>query len=377
MRILHVVATAARTGVEAVVLELVRVLHEHGTDCAVVCLADGPLVAQLRAINVVCTVIPLRGKADMRAILRLRDHINTYAPQIVHTHGPRAMFIGNSAAVLAHPRPRIITTLYEFSYTKAKDTRLYRLYGALEWLLEKTTTDAMIAISDAVLQDALTARGIARAKLSRIYVSIDAQHFLHVPDPTHIHTARARLLGGDAHDTTLIGAVGRFIPLKNHRTLIAAMPAIRAAVPNAQLVLVGDGDLRAEYQAQAAALGVPLHLPGVQSDMPTVYHALDLMAHPSSTESYGMVALEAILCGTPVVGSAVGGMAEILAQSPTDTRLAAHTIEDPAVWAAAIIARLQGPRNTLSQRQQIAAQFSAQTFLDEHLRVYQAVQNAR
>jgi glycosyltransferase involved in cell wall biosynthesis len=92
---------------------------------------------------------------------------------------------------------------------------------------------------------------------------------------------------------------------------------IRAAaeVPGLQVVIGGDGPLRAELEALAASLRVPAKFLGYvkEDDLPSLYRAADLFVLPTrALEGFGLVAIEAMACGTPAMGTPVGAIPEVL-----------------------------------------------------------------
>jgi glycosyltransferase involved in cell wall biosynthesis len=125
---------------------------------------------------------------------------------------------------------------------------------------------------------------------------------------------RAELgLGADAK---LILYVGRFVEAKGMRELFAAFEALHREDPRRQLVLVGDGVMRAELLALIEARGLQqaVHLPGAvePEGVARWIGACDLLTLPSWSEGYPNVVVEAIACGRPVVATTVGGTAEIV-----------------------------------------------------------------
>jgi glycosyltransferase involved in cell wall biosynthesis len=92
---------------------------------------------------------------------------------------------------------------------------------------------------------------------------------------------------------------------------------IRAAaeVPGIQVVIGGEGPLRAELEALAASLGVNARFLGYvrDEDLPSLYRAADLFVLPTrALEGFGLVAIEAMACGTPALGTPVGALPEVL-----------------------------------------------------------------
>ena len=106
-------------------------------------------------------------------------------------------------------------------------------------------------------------------------------------------------------EALLVGHVGRFHPVKNHRFLIEVFAAVRRSRPNAELILAGDGELRPEVEGQVRDRGLDgwVHFVGVRADVPEVMAALDVLVFPSIYEGLGMVVVEAQAAGVPTVVS--------------------------------------------------------------------------
>ena len=115
----------------------------------------------------------------------------------------------------------------------------------------------------------------------------------------------AALTGLPGTATPLLLAVGRLVARKGHRTLLRAMPAVLEAHPDAKLVIVGRGHMRGTLMRQAKRLGVG-HAVTIQPGMPfdelaQHFRSADLVVYPSYYEGQGLIPLEALASGTPVV----------------------------------------------------------------------------
>jgi glycosyltransferase involved in cell wall biosynthesis len=129
-------------------------------------------------------------------------------------------------------------------------------------------------------------------------------------------------------DAPVIANVGRFEPQKNHTCLLQAM----TRVPDAHLVLIGDGPLRPEAEHLARTLGISerVHFLGRRPDVPQLLRMSDVYVQPSRFEGFGLAALEAMAAGVPVVASSVPGLASVVAgagvlfPSGNERRLAAE-----------------------------------------------------
>lgn len=115
-------------------------------------------------------------------------------------------------------------------------------------------------------------------------------------------------------DAPLIGIVGRLVPVKNHRLFFEAAARVKAARPAARFVVVGDGELRAEIEAQVEALGLrdSVVFTGWIQDVAPVYADLDVLAISSLNEGTPVSIIEALAARCPVVATAVGGLPDLL-----------------------------------------------------------------
>lgn len=108
-----------------------------------------------------------------------------------------------------------------------------------------------------------------------------------------------------AEDAFVIGHVGRFNAVKNHTFLLDVFTEVKRHNENAVLLLVGDGDLRAEMEQKAATLGISDHVifTGVRSDVPDLMQAMDCFVFPSLYEGLPVTLVEAQAAGLPCIVS--------------------------------------------------------------------------
>jgi glycosyltransferase involved in cell wall biosynthesis len=173
-----------------------------------------------------------------------------------------------------------------------------------------------------------------------ISMGVDTERFRPATGPSELR----RNLG----DGPVILFVGRLAEKKGVRYLLEAMPAVLTEAPDAMLVIVGDGPLRAELEAQARALSIThnVRFEGAKrpDELPAYYHAADVFAGPSivaeggDTESFGLVFAEAMACGCPVIASNVGGVGDIVKDGETGLLVAQKDPEALAVGICRVLA---------------------------------------
>jgi glycogen(starch) synthase len=176
----------------------------------------------------------------------------------------------------------------------------------------------------------------------------------------------------------LLFCAGRVVPDKGFDVALHAFAAVAERVPGARMVIAGDGPERAPLAALAARLGVAerVSFPGWVSPDET-FDLLDrstLVLVPSLLEGFGLVALEAMLMGRPVVAARVGGLPEVVADGETGVLVPAG---DPGALSAAILALLDDPDAMLEMgqagRRRALRHFSARRHADEWDALYRRV----
>jgi len=113
-------------------------------------------------------------------------------------------------------------------------------------------------------------------------------------------------------DDILLGMVGSFSQQKNHKGMLHIM----AVLPEKyKLVLVGEGPLILRIRDKAAQMGLSrrISILGYRKDIAEIFHTIDILVIPSLWEGFGLIAVEAMACGTPVVASNVPGLAGVVA----------------------------------------------------------------
>jgi glycosyltransferase involved in cell wall biosynthesis len=111
----------------------------------------------------------------------------------------------------------------------------------------------------------------------------------------------------------VVGAVGRLVPIKDHRTLLRAAALVSAAGVDVRVLLVGSGPEREGLQSQATGpLEGRVCFAGDSSRVPDMLNAMDVFVLPSLNEGMSNTLLEAMACGLPVLATNVGGNPEII-----------------------------------------------------------------
>ena len=160
---------------------------------------------------------------------------------------------------------------------------------------------------------------------------------------TDRNTERARRLLGIPLDAELVAFVGRLQQFKGPQVLIRATAELVRRDPDRKLRVIicggasGAASTERQYMELAAELGVSRRVrfldPRPPEELVTIYQAADIVAVPSYNESFGLVAMEAQACGTPVIAARVGGLPVAVSEGETGLLVDGHDIGD---WADAI-----------------------------------------
>ncbi len=166
--------------------------------------------------------------------------------------------------------------------------------------------------------DRIPARYIANSETTRGYMLRDAPWLdparitvvFNAVDAERFAQASPAPLGLPA-DALVVGFIGRLIERKGLPELASAWPIVAAAQPHAHLVIAGSGEWEGELRRRLRE-APRVHWLGFRTDAPALMKAFDIALAPSWEEPFGIVAVEAMAAGTPVIASDSGGFAEVL-----------------------------------------------------------------
>ncbi|MGQ9909758.1 MAG: glycosyltransferase family 4 protein [Candidatus Flexifilum sp.] len=287
-------------------------------------------------------VIPQLGRAlhpvrDLITIYRVYRLIRRLKPDIVHTHTAKAGFVGRIAAWLAGV-PVIVHTFHGHVFHGYFSPLLTQVFLLLERFTARIST-AVITLSEDLRRDLAERYRIARkSKITVLPLGLDLAGFAAAPR----RGGQFRQQIGVAADAPLVGIVGRLVPVKNHALFLDAAARIHAQRPDVRFVIVGDGELRADLEAQVDALGLRpvVTFTGWLRDLIPVYSDLDVLVISSINEGTPVSVIEALAAGCPVVTTAVGGLRDLLENGAFGTLVPAG---DAAALSAAIEAVIAQP----------------------------------
>ncbi len=364
MKVLYVVTSLVRGGAETHVVELARGAVDRGINVTVAYLKGAPYWRDaLVEAGVDIAPLAMARYGDPRSIARLRAAMRSIRPDVLHAHLPPAELYSRLALAAGAPA-RV------FVLTRHNDEGFYhgpwhRELG--DWVARRA--DVVIAVSDAVRDQTHRYLGVSPANTRTIQHGIDTEPFSRI---TSAERNRLRSEWGAVDDTVVVGTVGRLAPEKALHVLLEGFARYRAlARQPSRLVVVGCGPLEAELKARSIELGLAdaVVWAGFREDIPAVMSSFDVFALSSQYEGFGIVLLEAMAAGKPVVATKVSAIPEVVEDGVTGLLGPA---DDPYAFSAAL---LQLEASSLRQKLGMAGRKRASKFImdrmiDETLAAY-------
>jgi len=302
IRVVELLATGTSGGAQEHVVNLVTRIDPSRYDVSVAALSAGSTVRKLERMGIPVCVID--DPDDAGAVQAVAGHMAANGADIVHNHMYRAEIVGTRAAMslasVGRKRPAVVSTVHSSRVRSDADRETVRALTS--------QMDRLIAVSRAI-EAKLEDEGRTAAPVSLIYNGVELGQYDHQEPCCTLRDEYGMEAG-----SRLVGVVARLEPEKGHPTLLEAWPAVLRAVPDAYLLVVGEGTRRDALEAQARAFRIAHRVvfTGRRDDVPAVTAALDVAVLPSYREAQGMTILEALALSRPVVASNVGGIPEMI-----------------------------------------------------------------
>lgn len=284
---------------------------------------------------------------------------------LIHTHGVRANFLGRYATKLTGI-PNICTM--------HSDSRLdygSKLKERAVWFADNignSWCNGFIGVSRD-MSEKLAIRGIPREKIHTVYNGIDLNEVRSGANPE----ATKKKLGIDPK-LRLIGTVGRLVEVKGHNDMVSALPFIMQKVPEAALLIIGDGRCLEPLRQQSENLKIQdrVFLPGRIKFPWNEMKACEIGCFPSINEAIGLALLEFMALEVPIVATNVGGIPEVITKPdygvlvpPKNPRELANAIIN--VMTNSEVAKSLGKNG----RARVEEQFTTQKMLEETQKVWE------
>lgn len=298
LRIVHSEAATSFGGQEGRIFKEMTAMRARGHHIEAICQPRALLVERLTDAGFTVHKVDMDGPVNyLKGVAAVRGILKEGRFDVLNTHSRRDTVIAALAARLAGT-PLIVRTRH-----------LSNKVGSM-WsytcLPHRVTT-----VSDHV-RKYLIERGVPANKVATVYSPIV------LPPPVERSTLRDEL--GLADDDIVVGCVAVMRATKGHKDLIDAIVPLMASRPKLHLVFVGGGSpVFEQTQDYVATLGLQdrIHLMGMRRDVPNLLAGFDVFALATQQEASGTVYVEAQASGLPVIGTNVGGVAEMFRNGDT------------------------------------------------------------
>jgi len=304
---------------------LTALLSPDRYDSVLVTGSEGPTEGSMRYLaeekGVSLETIPELGREifwvdDLVALFKLIATMRREKPEIIHTHTAKAGTLGRIAAIVAlwGRRRQIFHTFHGHVFHGYFSPLKSRLFILVERFLA-SFTDQIIAVSERTRDDLIRYRIAPPSKVKCIPLGLDLDRF------ADCERLRGRLRAeiGVSAETKLVGIVARLVPIKAIDLFLRAARLIRDSGAQVRFVIVGDGELRTDLEAQARSLalaGDVLFL-GFRQDLDLIYADLDVAVLCSNNEGLPVSVIEAMSSGCAVVATSVGGVPNLIRDGVT------------------------------------------------------------
>lgn len=331
----------------------------RGHDVGVISLAappDGAMADEFAAAGISVGRVVKRDGLDATLVPRLAAALRERHADVVHTHNPLPLIYGAPAARLAGAVA--IHTKHGINPGSRGNRWLRRAAGSL--------VHEFVAVSATTAAQARIQNDVPPGKLRTIPNGIRLDRY--APDLEARAATRVELGLGDAW---VVGTVGRLDAVKNQAMLVRAMAPILSS--RVRLVIIGEGDARADIEAAIAGLPEPrwVVMAGRRMDVPRLIHAFDVFALSSSSEGLPLVVPEAMAAGLPIVTTGVGGLPDVV-----DDQVTGRVVPVDAAALGAALAELEADRDKARDmgaraRGEALRRFSYDRMVDAYLALYE------
>ena len=334
LNILHLTLSLAPGGRREVIVNLAAALERMGERCRIAVLGDDPGPDGEGPSAVDC--LNRRSLADRRALRRLADLCRRERIDVIHAHDAASQFWA-ALVRLRHPR---IAPAALMTFHRSLDIESATWRDRLRNQIACALTGAVATVSQERRRQFVSTNHVRTGKVVCIPNGIDVDRFRPRPDVR----AEVRRELGVADESLVCGAVGHFGREKGLDIVLRGFQRLRLStgLSNLRLIIAGDGTAqqRTALEQLAASCAGRVTFLGQRTDLARWYQSFDLLLHAPRQEAFGLVAVEAMATGLPVVATRVGGLPEIIRDGETGRLVEA---DSPAALADAARELVESP----------------------------------
>lgn len=321
---------------------------------------DLELTRQYKQLTLQTHELPMKGKFDLSVISNLAKLLKDQEFDLIHTHGYKSDIIG----ILAAKKAKIPCVITPHGFSTHMDFKL-RIFS---WLGGKALRRAtkVVPLSTQLMKDCKEL-GVPDSKLLYIQNGVDLSEVEAQQKPARKTDARKR-----------IGFVGQLISRKNVFDLLAIFDALHAKHPATQLIILGDGDQRAELEAHAQTLPSKdsIEFLGFRNDRLEILKSFDLFAMTSTLEGIPRCLMEATAAEIPVAAYDIAGIDQLVSHGVTGllaplgdkNQLLQH-------WETMLFETEKAQQFATAAKQYVYKNYSAQRMAEEYTSLFKELTN--
>lgn len=300
MKILYLTTHLNVGGITSYLLSLAKGMKKRGHSVYIAA-AGGELAHSFTKEGIPYISLPIKTKLEVHpkiliSLFKLLRYIKEQDVEIIHSNTRVTQVLGCLIQRFCG-RPHISTC---HGFFKPKFSRkIFPCWG-----------DKVIAISQEVKEHLHKDLGVSEEKIRVVYNGIDLEKF-QIPNPKSQLEIKKKFGLGEG---PVIGIIARLSDVKGHAYLIQGMPVVLGKVPQAQLLIIGEGREEPKLKDLSAKLGIEKNVFFLPSAYNTAeaLEAMDLFVMPSLKEGLGLGLMEAMASGLAVIGSEVGGIKSLI-----------------------------------------------------------------
>lgn len=282
-----------------------------------------------------------------RAVYRLARLFRKLEPDIIHVHGHMATMVGIPARRLTAGTTPIIVSVHNYpSYQQAGGFK--RTFGTKVQRFLARRASYLIAVSEDIRLNMVNEEGVDPDKIVTVHNGIDLASLPEKPKTAAINNVRKR--HGIKPDENVVGAIGRLVAFKGFSVLLEAAALLKDKRRRFKVMIVGRGPEEENLKKRRAELGIKdvVIMPGFVPDISPYFAASDVFIVPSIREPFGLIVLQAMAAGRPVIGANAGGIPEIIRDGTTGVLV-------PPNDASALADAIEGLLDDADRRRRLAA----------------------
>ena len=300
-KVLHLVQGLDVGGLEYMVVALVNRLDRKKFLPFICCFDTIGKLHNSLPIDTKVTLLMRKPGIDFFYPFKLASQLKKDRVDILHLHNSTAFFYG----VLAGKIARVGCIIYT---EHARDVAPSIKVRIMDKILSHMT-DRIVVVAEFLKKNLVQKQWMDSSNITTIYNGINGDEFIkkynrdEIIKELNIPSA-----------SQIMGIVARLDPIKNHRCLIKAMKKIASRLPDAVLLVIGDGPLRSDLEEFAAAENLQKNIlfMGTRNDIPRLLSVLDIFVLCSLSEGLPLTILEAMAAGKAIVATDVGGIPEVI-----------------------------------------------------------------